>query len=81
MTDPFQARQIAERGVYMLGQMRTAATIEALNEIYGDWKSYAIKNGVCHQIRDHFSGAYAEVASKLKSKSRASVRQPAGDAE
>ena len=78
LSNPFEAREIAEHGVYVLREIRSAPTIDRLNELFSGWLAYATQKHVCPQIREHLSGAYAEVSRDLKAKRV--VRDPTGEA-
>lgn len=65
---PNEAREIAEKAMHWLRMIRDAKSVPDLNEAWQSWRLYADSAGVCHQIKDHFIGAYAEVKSSLSGK-------------
>ena len=74
---PNEAREIAEKAAHWLRMIRDAKSVPDLNEAWHSWRLYADSAGVCPQIKEHFVGAYAEVASGLKD--RRVTRDPTGE--
>ena len=77
MSNPVEAREIAEKAVHWLRMIREAKTLPDLKETWASWSAYAKSAKVCIQIRDHFASAYAEVASGLND--RRVIRDPTGE--
>lgn len=65
-SNPLEAKEIAQHGVYVLQQIRACETINDLNRVYAGWSAYADKMRVCPQIRAHMAGAYSEVSTDIK---------------
>lgn len=81
-TDPVTAKAIALHTEGVLRQIRECTTIAAMEDIYAGFATYAGKEGVCQQIRDHVLTAFNETAITIKAKEKAArvVRDPTGEA-
>jgi hypothetical protein len=76
-TDPVTARAIAIHTEGELRQIRECTSVEAVNGLYDGFVSYANKEGVCEQIREHVRDACREMAITIQAKEKAALREQA----